>query len=126
MRCVLPLCGLVLCACASPQEVCVSRANQNIAGLDAAIAVAEANISRGFALEQEVVARNGFVFCSGAGFGGSVRIGLRTCSGSRYKTIQTPVPLDIEAEERKLASMQARREVVRERTDSQIAACYNS
>ena len=115
----------ILAGCSSPQEACVARADQQYEGLEAAIAVAQANISRGFALEREVVARQGFVFCSGTGFGGTVRLGLSTCSGTRLQTIQTPVPLDIEAEERKLASMQARRPVARERRDIAAAACFS-
>lgn len=111
-------------SCTSAEETCVARASQNLRGLDAAIAVAEANISRGFAVENDVVAARGPVLCAGSVFGGRVRAGVRSCSDTQLRNVQRPVPLDIEAEERKLASMQARRSAVRERTDRAVAACY--
>lgn len=127
MKPYVTLIGLALLAgCASPQDTCIAQASKDLRGLDAAIAVAEGNIARGYAVENDVVAARGPVLCVGSVFGGRVQAGVRQCSHAVLRNVERPQPLDIEAEERKLASMQARRASLRERTDSAIAACYGA
>lgn len=122
---LLLLPALALAACTSPRQACVERAEQDYAGLQAAIRVAEDNIARGYALDREVVAYRGVTFCSGTGFERHhVGLGLSTCSEPRLRTVARPVPLDIEAEERKLASMRARLAGARELRDRRVAECY--
>ncbi|NNU80684.1 hypothetical protein HMH01_09575 [Halovulum dunhuangense] len=119
------LCCLGLAACASPLEQCVSQAQRDHDGLLAAIAIAEANIARGYGVDREVVPYQRPVLCTGVGLGtGRVGVGLTGCSETRFRTVETPVPLDIEAEQRKLASMRARLPVARARRDAAISACY--
>lgn len=115
---------LGLAACASPQEQCASRASADYNGLQAAIATAEANIARGFALEQEVRADSRLTFCTGTRFGTRVSTGLSACRETRLREVARPVPLDVEAEKKKLASMQALLPVAREKRDRALAACY--
>ncbi|WP_112322573.1 hypothetical protein [Oceanibium sediminis] len=114
---------LLLLACATPQERCLDSARANVTGLQTAIAIAEANIARGFALDRQVVPQSRLTFCTGTGFGERVRVGLNTCRETRYRTVSTPVPLDIEAEQRKLESMRERLPTAIAERDRAVAAC---
>ena len=119
----LPLC-LAIAACTTPREACVRNAEAEYRGLRTAIAIAEANVARGYALERDQYAYRGATFCTGGTFGGNPYLGLSNCNTTRYRTVTTPVPIDIEEEERKLASMRARLPAARERRDARIGACY--
>ena len=120
---VLPLC-LGLVACTTPREACVENAEAEYRGLQTAIAIAESNIARGYAVERDQYAYRGATFCMGGTFGDNPYLGLSNCNSTRYRTVVTPVPIDIEEEERKLASMRARLPAARERRDAKIGACY--
>lgn len=120
---LLPLC-LGLAACTTPREACVENAEAEYRGLETAIAIAEANIARGFAVDRDQVAYRGATFCAGGTFGNNPYLGLSNCNTTRYRTVVTPVPIDIEEEERKLASMRAKLPAARERRDVTIGSCY--
>lgn len=125
MRRIFPLFFLALAACTSPLQQCVEQAEADYRGLLTAIAIAERNIERGYAVDRQIVPYRGIDFCAGTGFRRDrVGLGLTTCRDTRLRTVATPVPLDLEAEERKLASMQARLPGARELRDRRIAACY--
>lgn len=115
---------LVLAACTTPREACVENAEAEYRGLQTAIAITEANVARGYALDREQYAYRGATFCAGGTFGNNPYMGLSNCNSTRYRTVVRPVPIDIEEEERKLASMRARLPVARERRDAKIGACY--
>lgn len=120
---LLPLC-LGLAACTTPREACVRNAEAEYRGLLTAIAIAEQNIARGYAVERDQVAYRGASFCTGGTFGRNPYLGLSNCNTTRFRTVVTPVPIDIAEEERKLASMRARLPGARERRDATIGACY--
>lgn len=121
---VIALMGLA--GCVSPLDACVSRADQDLAGLSAAIETARLNVARGYAVNTQTVPTTGLTLCTGSTFGGkSTVVGATWCNQTEYRTVQTPLPLDIEAEEDKLAQMQERLPAARERRNREVAACYN-
>lgn len=115
---------MLLAACSSPLEQCVDSAARQFANLQEAARIAEGNIARGYAVERRVVPRSRVQFCAGTAFGDRFRGSLSTCNQVRYRTIETPVPIDLAAEERKLASTRGRLAIAREQRDQQISACY--
>ncbi|MEO1313610.1 MAG: hypothetical protein AAFV27_07005 [Pseudomonadota bacterium] len=124
MRYLLAFPLMALAACATPLEQCVDGAARQYANLQEAARIAEGNIARGYAIDRRVVPVNRVRFCTGTSFGNRVRGGLSTCSQTDYRTIETPVPIDLAAEQRKLASTRERLSVAREQRDQQIGACY--
>ena len=118
--------GLVfLVGCTSPRDRCFAEADRDYLGLLEAIDVARTNIDRGFATRKEVVSGPDFRFCLGAGdrLVDNVFGGVRTCSSPRLRTVTRPVPIDVDAERRKLESMLALLPQARARADEAALAC---
>ena len=111
---------LPLAACATPQQQCVSDATRELQVLDRLIIETRQNIERGFAVEQEIVPRVGFSYCFGNTWSNA---GVSFCSSNSTQVRNRPVAIDIEAERRKLADLEARRATVAARTQRDLAAC---
>lgn len=103
---ILPL--ALLAACGTPQERCISQANSQLRVLDGLIAESRANLSRGYALEeqQEVVVIN--TTCTGHNDDGSTF--TFPCEDTQTRTRRVPVAIDLNAEQAKLNSLIERRE----------------
>ena len=127
MRALTPLflTGLVaLTACGTPQQQCIGAVSRDMRVVDGLIAETEANIARGYAIEQTVQLRKQFVDC-----------GLPEPTAENptprqekclrdvpYET-QRPVAIDLTAEQAKLASLRAKRAAQGAAVTPQIAAC---
>lgn len=101
---LLPL--VLLSACATPREQCLSQANSQLRTLRALTNETRANIQRGYAIseEQEVRVRRGLCgYETEDGKDGFVR-----CDKTDVRDVSRPVAIDLEAERRKLASLESR------------------
>ena len=127
MRALSPLIltGLVaLTACGTPQQRCIGAATRDMRVVDGLIAETEANLARGYAIEEVVQLRKEFVDCG---------IPVPTPDNPYpqpeqclqdvpYETRQ-PVAIDLNAEQAKLASLRSKRAEQGAEAAPRIAAC---
>ncbi len=106
---------LCLTACATPHERCLARAQPDLTDIDALIAETDANIRRGYALEQRGISSVGVEFCSGTT--------ARICVGGQSDIPPKPVAIDPAAEARKLENLHARRIDLQAEAAEAMAAC---
>ena len=114
---------LPLAACATPQQQCRNEATRDLRVLDDLIVETRTNISRGYAIEEEIVPRIGITTCFGNRFDGDGYGGLSFCSGTSTSVRKTPVAIDIEAERRKLDGLEQSRAAAAGRAQSALATC---
>ena len=108
---------LILAACATPQERCVNAATEDLRVVNALIAETRANIARGYAIVREPETRVGIRFCTGRSNN------LVLCTDNETTNRERPVALDLDAERRKLRSLEEKRRELEVRTRRDIAAC---
>lgn len=114
---------LPLAACATPEQQCQNDATRDLRVLDDLILETRTNVSRGYAIEEEIVPRVGITTCFGNGFYGSGYGGVSFCSGTSTSVRRTPVAIDVEAERRKLEGLEQSRNAAATRAQSALAAC---
>ncbi|MGR3625249.1 MAG: hypothetical protein ACU0A0_03060 [Limimaricola sp.] len=102
---VLPL---VLAACATPREACLSDVSRQGRVVDALIAQTRGNIARGYGIEEREELRTRRHLCRYRTDDGEIV--RRFCDRTVAEDIRVPVTLDIEAEKVKLDQLLARRE----------------
>lgn len=111
---IIGLCTLA--ACATPRQQCETDATKNVKALERAVADAQANIDRGYALERDVSPQFRYGFCNKGG-------NLTTCIRNDARVKTKPVAIDLAEERRKLASAQQRLTTERTRANIQLAQC---
>jgi len=104
---VLPL---VLAACATPRESCLSSVGQQGRVIDALISQTRGNVARGYAIEEREELRTRRELCEFRRDDGS--IGRRFCNRTTAEDVRVPVTIDIEAEKVKLDQLLSRREAL--------------
>lgn len=116
---LIPL--VVLTACSSPREQCISSANRPIATLDRLINVTRGNIQRGFALTEVQDVRVVQSTCEGvASDGTAFRF---PCEETQTRTRQQPVTINITEERTKLAQLEDRRAQSSRAANAQVQQC---
>ena len=124
MRWILLLALSALAACATPREACLRQATAELATLDRLIAETEADLARGYSVEQRVEARTGFTFCVGnRRYGHGTNVGFTYCPQTQTRVRTERVPIDPAASRRTLANLKARRADEARRAQAAIAAC---
>lgn len=108
--------ALALSACASPQERCITDATKDLSGLDAQIAEAEINISRGYRVQDAAIDSIGVQACNQIG-------GVRICVGGEQEIQGRRIPIDVASERARLQALQTRRASEQATMERQIAAC---
>lgn len=115
---------ICLSSCGTPQERCEDAVSAEYKQVSRLLAEVQANISRGYAWENEVRDGGGFSFCAGGfdgdgwGWGG---VGLGTCYGDT-NVVRKRVPIDPTAEMRKRDALQERLEALSTRGADACAA----
>ncbi|MGH1331919.1 MAG: hypothetical protein ACRBBK_13630 [Paracoccaceae bacterium] len=103
MRAIFTLPALiVLAACASPQQRCLSNVSKDQRVIEGLIAETELNISRGYAIEKTQTISTSLEICGG--FGGA-RSELVFCQVATPTTREKPIAIDPKAEASKLSSL---------------------
>lgn len=116
---ILPL--LALTACATPREKCIADANRDLRIIRALIAETEANIARGYALEEDQEIRTRPRLCRDERSDGSSY--RYFCNEIDTVTVTRPVAIDLAAEEAKLASLRERLAIVEPAANQAVAQC---
>lgn len=114
---------LVLAACATPREACLTSAVRDLVAIDRLIAEIESNLARGYAIKRVPVTTTGFEFCVGGATGGKGRVGLRYCSTTETKYKDEPEAIDPRAERRKLAELKSSRARLAARAAEAQSSC---
>lgn len=116
---LIPL--LVLAACSTPRERCISAANRPVATLDGLINQTRGNIQRGFALAEVQDVRVLQSTCEGTNEDGST---FRfPCEETETFTRQEPVTINIAEERVKLQQLEERRAQSARAANGQIQQC---
>jgi hypothetical protein len=101
---MLPI--LALAACATPREQCIDQVMRDTRILGALMNETEANIARGYALEQRQNVRTVVGTCRGRNEDGSDF--FFACDETNTVTTNVPVAIDLDAEQAKLRSLRTR------------------
>lgn len=116
---LLPL--ILLAACGTPREQCIAGANSQVRVLDGLIAETRANISRGYALEEQQEIRVINSTCTGTNQDGTTF--TFPCEDTQTRTRRVPVAIDLNAEQAKLASLEQRRAQEARAAEARIQQC---
>lgn len=120
---------LGLAACGTPQENCIASATREVRVVDGLIDEAQANLARGYALENVTVYRTQWVDCSPPppppAADGSVAPPQppRMCLEDVPETVTRPKAIDLDEEARKLSQLQSKRIQLARQADAVIAQC---
>lgn len=116
---ILPF--IVLAACATPREQCISDVTRDTRVLGSLINETRGNLARGYALEERQDVRTVRGTCRGRDEEGE----LFTFSCPETKTITTTVPvaIDLNAERAKLASLEERFAQSQAASNQAVAQC---
>lgn len=116
---ILPL--VVLAACATPREQCISNATADARILGMLIAETEGNLARGYALEERQDVRSLPSTCEGRNSDGTT-FSYR-CDSVQTFTTTVPVAIDLNAERAKLISLQDRLVQTQAASDQAVLQC---
>jgi hypothetical protein len=120
----LPLYALlILSACATPQQQCVNAATQNLRVIDSLIAETEANIARGYALQDSVTFVPQWQFCGWGGMGNAARVSTQMCWVDQPVPVNRPVAIDLNEEQKKLNGLKQRRAAQQGGVQAAVAQC---
>ena len=112
---------LILTACASPQQQCLSAATREARINAQLIAQTEANLARGYAVQRTQRVREVNRICRGVTASGEP-VATR-CEDVRVTPVTVPVAIDLNAEAAKLESLKQRRAALAAGTDTAVAQC---
>lgn len=114
---------LILSACGTPQENCISGATRDMRVVDRLIAEAEGNIQRGYAYETVTRTRTVWRPCEFGGRPGTPEARPRMCLDDEDFSERRVVAIDLNAEAAKLASLKAKRAAQAKAAAPAIKAC---
>ena len=113
---------LLLAACATPLERCVNQATRELRTVEALIAETEANIARGYAIEEERVPYSYFTWCA-RDDDDEDGLGMVWCRQTAFRVREKPVAIDMAAERRKLAGLEEKRQELAAAAAAEIRRC---
>ncbi len=121
MHAALPLSALVLItltACATPLERCLNSSNAEVRRLQSAISTAETNIARGYGVHRHQESYLVPKTCH------DKRDRPYRCPQTRYRTVETPVAIDVGAEAEKHAALSRQLAAAQTRATRQSDQCF--
>lgn len=115
---------VTLSACGTPQEQCISRNTRDLRTVDRLIEETQGNLARGYAYETITTYEDYWTPCPvPVPVEGQPVPKPRMCMDERPVTEQRPKAIDLNAEARKLASLQEKRKSLAREAERVIAAC---
>ena len=116
---ILPL--VLLAACATPREQCISQVTKDARIQSSLINEVRANIARGYALEQQQEIRTVRRTCVGRNEDGTTF--TFRCEETDTVTVNVPVAIDLDAERAKLVSLEKRYAETQAAANQAVAQC---
>lgn len=107
----------LIAACATPQEQCINTASNEVRGMQKLISTTQGNISRGYAIHKHTETYQVPDICYDAS-----KKPYR-CFETEYRTIKTPVSIDVAEERRKLANLKKRLPAAARKMNAGVANC---
>ncbi len=124
MRRILLPALVILAACGTPQEQCINRGTRDLRVMEKLIAETQANITRGYAIEEYTVTVPVWQLCSApASAPGQPAPPPFYCFEQEAQTRTRPKAIDLKAESAKLQSMLDRRDQMARAAEPVIAQC---
>ncbi|MEI4232659.1 hypothetical protein [Roseovarius sp. D22-M7] len=120
--CLALAAALVLSACATPKQQCINDATQQLRSTENALATAQGNISRGYALHSQSVPYTVSHTCYRQ-YPHTNTVIPYSCPSTHYRTQTTPVAIDVAEERRKAARYREILPGLREAAAARIAQC---
>lgn len=117
MRRFIPFVVLLLAACASPLERCISNAGKELRVMSGLIATTQGNIDRGFGIRTEEFFENERQVC-GVANGKNIY-----CNVVVADSREVPFAIDLNVEAAKLNSLLAKRDEMEARRSAQVDQC---
>lgn len=116
---------LVVAACGTPQEQCISRNTREYRTISSLLAEVEGNLARGYAWEERSVTRTEWDDCPYVvrDKDGNARILYRSCMRDVTDTERYRVPIDPAAETRKRDNLLARKQALTPSARAAVQAC---
>lgn len=115
----------VLAGCSSQLEQCLQANAGELYEVQADIARTQGNIERGYAVHRQTVTTTQIGFCGGVGrYYDPVGIYWSGCNYPTSTRVETPVAIDVNAEQQKLVALQQHEQALRPQYEPVIAACY--
>ncbi|MCZ0961629.1 hypothetical protein [Paracoccus benzoatiresistens] len=116
---------LVVAACGTPQERCISQNTSEYRTVSRLLAEVEGNLARGYAWEERQVVRDYLTQCRSYRYDwdGRAIYGYEPCWRDYVDIERYRVPIDPAAEQRKRDNLAARQAVLAERAASAVQAC---
>ena len=112
----------LLAACATPREQCIAGATQDYRSVETAMATAQDNIARGYALHTQTVPYTVTSTCYRNDPYRNIVLPY-PCPSTQYRTQTTPVAIDVSEERRKLADYQKMLPQLRKQAQIQVQQC---
>ncbi|MEL6840765.1 MAG: hypothetical protein AAFP85_15865 [Pseudomonadota bacterium] len=112
---------LALAACATPREECIADATRDTRVLSNLINETEANLSRGYAIEERQEVRTRTRTCRGRNDDGDSF--FFPCNETDTFTTTVPVAIDLNAERAKLVSLRERFAATKASSDQAVVQC---
>lgn len=116
---ILPF--LVLAACATPREHCISQATRDLRVLNSLIAETQGNLARGYAIEEQQEIKTIRQTCRGENSDGTTF--RYSCDETETFTTNRPVAIDLNVEGAKLSSLIERRNQQQTTSDQVVLQC---
>jgi hypothetical protein len=126
---ILLIAVLALAACATPQQRCINGVTRDLRVVTGLIAETEANLARGYGLEEQVVYRTVWVPCRDRIVVTTddgqrvVRDSGRMCLDDRPETVRRPVAIDLAAERRKLDQLRVQQTTLNRQAAPAVEQC---
>ena len=116
---------LLLAACGTPQERCISRNTDEYRTVSRLLAEVEGNLARGYAWEEREVVRDRLTQCRDVwrDKDGNAQISYRPCWRDYVDTERYRVPIDPAAETRKRDNLAARKAALATNAAAAVRAC---
>lgn len=117
----LPL--LVLAACGTPQEQCISAGTRDLRVVDRLIAESEGNLKRGYGYQEVTVYMPRWLDCTPRATEANPNPEPQMCLEDVPQTSRKPVALDLAAEASKLKGLRAKRAELAKAAERLAAEC---
>jgi hypothetical protein len=106
-----------MAACATPRQQCETKASADLTDLDRTIATAQANVDRGYAIRHQRTPQLVFAICHDA-----ERLHYQ-CFATVFYEKETPVSIDVAAEQAKIKALKSRRASVSAQAEAATTQC---
>ena len=121
-RHVLPMLVL-LAACGTPQEQCISAGTRDLRTVDRLIAETQGNIDRGYAIENVTITQEHWGYCAQPQVEGQPPVAPVPCMIEHDVTVQRPKTIVLADEAKKLEDLKAKRKDLAKAAEAVIAQC---